>query len=515
MADEAMRAIQPPDLRQVAVLSKTQWQRIQDELNQVDKDKESRKQAVKEREALHLQSKEVVKQWSNTITGQREKKLEAKKIREQIEEEKRKQADIEEAKYKEQKRNDTIDKAKTQLYYQTERVKGLNSALQLTEVLKEREAQIELQHRKKSAAIDVEKKLMDMMKSREVEAESRDQKKELLKKLERQAVTEDLKTQIKENEKAIEQQKLKNKKDGEAIQRFQDLHQLEQKMESERKANQKRELMRTHLKHLRNRDLIRAADAQKEEAEEEQRKLHFTARQNILKLRKEKEKELFREAQKIRESIMEKMGIPERKKAIDEERWIAKAIAEGDARRMQKQREDEKKKTIMLKLMAAHRELMIQEKEQQDQMEKQNNRDTLQAKKDADRIFSDRQQLKAKRNREEGKKLQEFYGTQMAEKNARCRKQRDEEREFEAKCAELDAEEETKFRQYSQQVIDEAAEGQRHMFPLQKAAREGLRRSGGVQPSQLVQEHTGATDVKKLYEAADIQEAKKRLGFLW
>lgn len=34
--------------------------------------------------------------------------------------------DIEEAKYQEQKRKETIARAKTQLYYQTDRVKGLH-----------------------------------------------------------------------------------------------------------------------------------------------------------------------------------------------------------------------------------------------------------------------------------------------------------------------------------------------------------------------------------------------------
>lgn len=61
--------------------------------------------------------------------GQRQKKLEAKKIREQIEEEKRKLIDIEEAKYREQKKKEAIEKARTQLYYQTDRVKGLHVSM--------------------------------------------------------------------------------------------------------------------------------------------------------------------------------------------------------------------------------------------------------------------------------------------------------------------------------------------------------------------------------------------------
>lgn len=46
--------------------------------------------------------------------------------------------------------------------------------------------------------------------------------------------------------------------------------------------------------HLANRDVIRAADAQKQEAEEEQRKLFLSAKQKMMKLRREKEAELFR-----------------------------------------------------------------------------------------------------------------------------------------------------------------------------------------------------------------------------
>lgn len=58
--------------------------------------------------------------------GQRQKKLEAKRIRDEMEEEKRKQIDKEEARYQQQKRKEAIEKAKTQLYYQTDRVRELH-----------------------------------------------------------------------------------------------------------------------------------------------------------------------------------------------------------------------------------------------------------------------------------------------------------------------------------------------------------------------------------------------------
>lgn len=66
-------------------------------------------------------------------------------------------------------------------------------ALLLTEVLKERDAQIELKQRIKDSYKDVDKDITDMMKTKEDEALRREQEKALQKKLERHAVAEDLK----------------------------------------------------------------------------------------------------------------------------------------------------------------------------------------------------------------------------------------------------------------------------------------------------------------------------------
>ena len=46
--------------------------------------------------------------------------------------------------------------------------------------------------------------------------------------------------------------------------------------------------------HLSNRDLVRATDAQKQEAEEEQRKCFLAAKQKMMKLRNDRKKEMLR-----------------------------------------------------------------------------------------------------------------------------------------------------------------------------------------------------------------------------
>lgn len=125
--------------------------------------------------------------------------------------------------------------------------------------------------------------------------------------------------------------------------------------------------------------------------------------------------------------------------------------------------------------------------------------------------------------------LTSVFQTQ-AGKLARLQQLRRDDEDFEEKSAQLMVEEAKQFQLYSQQVISAAAEAQRNVFPLCKAAREGIGGgvgpiSIGVMPRYLVQDSTGVQmpnyvsgttqNIKKLNEAVDIEEAKKRLGFSW
>lgn len=60
------------------------------------------------------------------LKGQRQKQLEAKKIRDETEKKKWEQIDKEEAEYQAKMRKEAIEKAKTQQFYQTHRVRGLH-----------------------------------------------------------------------------------------------------------------------------------------------------------------------------------------------------------------------------------------------------------------------------------------------------------------------------------------------------------------------------------------------------
>lgn len=69
------------------------------------------------------------------------------------------------------------------------------SALLLAEVLKEREAQIDLKQRVRNTNRDVEKHFLDVMKGREDEAQRQEEERVLQRKMEIQAVAQNLRKQ--------------------------------------------------------------------------------------------------------------------------------------------------------------------------------------------------------------------------------------------------------------------------------------------------------------------------------
>ena len=119
----------------------TEWQRIKESLVQRQSARAEQCKALQCREDRRLQSQKIVKHWENTIEvgrgclilpasaagsmsqGQRLKKLQARKLREEQEEGKNKEIDLQEMEFQAQCRRDAIERAKTLLYHQTDRVK--------------------------------------------------------------------------------------------------------------------------------------------------------------------------------------------------------------------------------------------------------------------------------------------------------------------------------------------------------------------------------------------------------
>lgn len=67
----------------------------------------------------------------------------------------------------------------------------------------------------------------------------------------------------------------------------------------------------------------------------------------------------FRELQRHREAIIEKLAALKQEQTDNEDERIAKAVAEREARQIREQREKEEKHKAMLNSITAHREITV------------------------------------------------------------------------------------------------------------------------------------------------------------
>ncbi|KAL7753241.1 hypothetical protein RI367_001016 [Sorochytrium milnesiophthora] len=105
-----------------------------------------RKEEMDKKLAMHEASMAKVSKWDNTIAGQRKRRLAAQDERNKRLEEQRQRVDEEWRQVREMERNELVQRAKHMQYLNDSRVRQFNSQALISQVLKEREAQIEHKH---------------------------------------------------------------------------------------------------------------------------------------------------------------------------------------------------------------------------------------------------------------------------------------------------------------------------------------------------------------------------------
>ncbi|CAK8673200.1 unnamed protein product [Clavelina lepadiformis] len=528
-----MAALDGTDLRQIKVLPRQEWDRIQQSLHSNEREMERIRQVRAEKETLHAESKEIVQNWSNTIAGQRQMKLQARKLREAKEEENRVKIDIEEAQFQASKRKEAIEKAKTTQYYQTDRIKSFHGALLLTEVLKEREAQVELKKQKEASSVGKDQELLKHYREEYERGTIEDQKNAKDRYLERKKVAEYQKMQTREHDVQREKEKVDDKREGVELQKLAKLHEWEQKKLEEVRKKEKMNIMQSHKDHVLNKAAIHALEEQKEEEEEEEIRLFAAAKKRMLKLRKEKEAHLFKEVMDHKDRMTNRLAAQLKQKVDDEDVRIKKATEEKEMKLQREIAQKQEKLQQDLAAITAHRNEQLALKEQKTKEDRQNALEHQEMKLEADQVFAAKQAERRKNQRETNKKLQEFHLEQVNERAAKERGGREDDLYHDEKLLQLHSIEEEQFQQYANKVISEAKKKDRNPYPLYKASLAGsgggrgpqFNGKGGIRPSYLTTDGYGVQlpnnqrstteSIKSKSDVGDASVAKKRLGFVW
>ncbi|XP_010115318.1 PREDICTED: coiled-coil domain-containing protein 173, partial [Chlamydotis macqueenii] len=418
------------DLNQVIVLPKAEWERIQDNLGSTTREEARILAEKKEWEEMHLRSKAAVKDWPNTIMGLAQQKRKAKKLREEREEEERKLLDLEEEQFQAAKRKEAIDRAKTYLYHQNERVKGLHSALLLAEVLKERDAQVEFS-------------LAHLFNSF-------------------------FQLRIKEHKHQADLAKLEDKREEEQIQRLNQLYQLEIQRRREKEQEEKAERRRLHHEHVADQKIIKAVEEQKQMEEDDRIKAHFKAKETIAKLIKKKEAEMRRLTQEHQDKIVRQLAVQMNEALKREDDRLARDIARKEAEQEKKRKEKEAKEKAAIESIAEHRATVMKMKVEKEREEKAERKKELNMLMEKNRIYLEMEKNKKQRQRDANLEVQKIQIQQM-EKQA--------DLDYDAQREAIALWRKREFQSYAKQVIESESKTTHHLYPLLKASKDarGLR----------------------------------------
>ncbi|EDO49042.1 predicted protein [Nematostella vectensis] len=514
----------------VTVIQPKDWTRIQNSLARYNKDVARQKAIKEEKLALHNISNEMVKHWDNTIEGLRNKKLQARKIREEKEEAERVKIDIEEAKHQAQKRKEAIEKAKTQQYYQTDRVKTFHSALLLTEVIKEREAQVKMKKGQTNADKIREAHVLRLQQRQFEEAIREDQKRALERYNARREVADFQLFQVKDHIEENHLAKDMDMQEGQNIKQQVDMYESAKKIIEEQRRQEKIQLMKDHQSHLSKRKELQEFERKKQEEEDEEIRQFVYAKKKMSKMRKEKETELFNAFQDHTNRMRQKLADQMQQKVDDEDERIAKALAEREAKREADMKE--KRGIHEHRLYQLFMCLQMRESERKAAEEAKRDQEILRKRVESDKLYHAKQVEKKLEKLHETKNLKTFQMDQVGERKVRKEQEKVSDLKTDLANDMLLREEELQFQEYAQHVISEERKRGRNPYPLIKAAQEGpgggrgpkYEGKNGLRPSFLVSDGTGVqlpnyanatTQGSHTRIYGDPGKSRKRLGFTW
>lgn len=527
-----MRGCQLPDgtdLRQVKILRRCEYDRLQNNLHSRKLAEEKAKLERMEKEREYKEYKELVKGWPNTIIGERKRKLQAKKLREEAEEQRRVEIDLEEAKYLSQKRKETIEKAKMKQFHNTDRLKHFHGALLLTEVLKERDQQIEIKklrekHEKYTGGH--EKWL------KQIEADIADEKeKEEIKAKERK----DYQKYIVEQHKKDQEKKAKAKEEwmeeGRKARHKHQLFEMEQEQMKKDWKQKQRDTLAMYNDQLDKKNQLRELKKAMEEEEDEEIRVYAKGQYNYKKMMREKTKA---------NAMANNERMEKRKAHLADiystfERRVRKGVDYLGQDRVEREKETEQAKVEKVEKMKGaikeHRIKTLAEEEAKRKQKWLDSKEELRQRRANDQRCREEDMAKAVDNRRRGKNIEKFNRDQI---NARAEQER-QEREYDLlaqkKLVEFTGHEEKMFADYAKKVIEDAKERGRNVYPLVKAAKSGFGSGHGpVNDQGQRPSYYSATwdqsempnmcgkstqEVKQHTDGGEAGKAKTRLGFTY
>ncbi|CAF3177893.1 unnamed protein product [Rotaria socialis] len=506
------------DLRRMCIITKTDLNRIYDNLDRRQRDKDAVRQEIERKKEMADRSAQITKQWPNTIIGARERKIEMKKIRDQEDEDKRKVVDLEEEKLAAERRREHIEKAKQLQYYQTDRVRTFHSALLFTEVLKERDLQLEMKKRIEKMRETDENEEHQRYQEAQNEFYKAEQEKMERKLKDQENLAKYHRAQMDQRKSQFVQEKQQDLKEGDEYRRLAEQYSLEQfELDRFKKLTQK-DVKSMYDKALEDKRTVKQMEEALDEEEDDELRVYAEAKKKMARLRREKEVQAHQEKQEARDHMIGYLGSLQKRAESDNDAQIFRAQAQREAKELREKQEKFEKQQKMQESIRKHRFETTKRREVEREMEEREDVEIRRKKAEADRLFLLYQQEKDKQRHEDALVTSQYHLKQAQERKDRQRDMKASELEEVLLDKHMNEVEKQQYQDYTGRVIAYMDENGRNTYPMRRAVADEVQRFDQLnQGINKAESQTNENGEKKpgSQDKKSLEETKKHLGFQW
>jgi len=427
--------------------------------------RDSQEEQLKEK--LRDMSRARMGTWNNTLEARRAQKENEHASRKDEEEKVRQVQDRKEAAFQAGERRRIIQRANTLLYENTERVKAFGSKLYLSDVMKEREMQMELKKRRDDRLraeerMWHERTVEGVRKGDEEEAKKQDEA--MQRALHAKQVQLD---QLEEFRVRYVTNKLDERREGQLIkQRVEKYIQDEKQAEIDKKTQEAAKALHTMKDNKRLQEEKRLAEQQAREDEERRIQYFAEEKERKMKLRAEREAEIAANKQAVRQRMIDRQVAYLQSMRQNENERIAGQVRNAEAKRdAEISAKNAKLKAELAAMRESHRQQMQQRSDQRAEDLRRGNEDARKFRDDYEAgVAADRAAEAARRQKRI--ELRAYHVKQAKQAMARRAGDQDDELAEQELVRMKLLEEDLLFEKYSQALIAQYKAEGKEVKPL-------------------------------------------------
>lgn len=452
--------------KNVAVISMSDLDRIRKTCKGMLPHEEEQLRRKDERNTLHEKSRHRMKDWGNSVEALREKKELERYKKFEAEELERRKIDAEEEAIQQEKKRQAIEKANKMLHDSSDQVKAFHSKMFLSDVLQEREMQIEINKKKEEFQKEIEEKWMQSEIQQLQEYDRQFLNKIQQENKNKQELKKTLKNQLTDNKRRIVKRMQEDYIEGQLMKK-----KAKEDIEAEKKAEMARrqktieaqnetKKANEYLQELKRQEQARLA-------EEERKTIEYAAKKDaVMATRKQREEQKFKEKLETRQRMIDTRIKELSNLKNTEEQRLNNQILDAE----QKAKQDFEKKQQRLEDLKSQ----IEKSRKQQIDRKFREKDDLKKEeemfsefwKDKMKELSDLEKIEEEERKERAKQLQLFHKKQMDFKARKAEHEALVEEELARQAIKMQEDEQNDFNSYAEKCLKEWTDQGKNITPL-------------------------------------------------